>query len=331
MIYTNLYRGGARYIMKCRNKRISLIIIVILLIYIIPNSSNAKASGKVQLNRSNITLIVGNDYSLLLENATSKVTWKTSDKSVAMISNKGKISAKKAGTATITAKYNGKFYKCKVTVVKVYLNHKSITMNFGSKETLKLVNAKAQVAWFSSNKEIVYIKDNIVEAKSVGNATITAKCNGKAYTCKITVKSGEYKTIQEQGVYTSKDKVAKYINAYHKLPLNYITKSEAADLGWTGGSLLPYAPYRCIGGDEYIDFEDKLPNKEGRIYYECDINTLGSLSRGEERLVYSNDGLLYYTSDHYETFEQIEFGSEQMMWRNVIVGMITPITCHIIN
>ena len=76
-------------------------------------------------------------------------------------------------------------------------------------------------------------------------------------------------------------------------------------MGWSGGSLLSYAPDKSIGGDVYYNYEKNLPKKEGRIYYECDIDTLGALERGAERLVYSNDGLIYYTSDHYSSFEKL--------------------------
>lgn len=312
--------------MKFGRKKIPIVMMVILLICSINIYIDSKASGKVQLNQSKITLTVGSNYTLVLKKATSKITWKTSNKSVATISDKGKISAKKVGTATITAKSNNKIYHCKVTVVEVYLNYKNLIMNYGATKTLKLVNAPGKIAWFSSNKNVVYIKDNIVEAKSVGNATITAKCYGKSYTCKITVSSGETKEIKEDGIYTSKEKLSQYIATYNKLPSNFITKQEAIELGWTSGSLIPYAPYQCIGGDEYIDYDDKLANKEGRVYYECDINTLGALTRGKERLVYSNDGVIYYTNDHYDTFERIELTDKIMIWINpILVSSYTPI------
>lgn len=106
----------------------------------------------------------------------------------------------------------------------------------------------------------------------------------------------------ESGVYTTKDDVALYLYTYHHLPDNFITKKEAQALGWPGGSLEPYAPGKCIGGDRFGNREGLLPQADGRTYTECDINTLGADSRGAERLVFSNDGLIYYTDDHYESF-----------------------------
>ena len=105
------------------------------------------------------------------------------------------------------------------------------------------------------------------------------------------------------GVYTSKEDVALYIHTYGKLPSNFITKDEAEALGWTSGGLDKYAKGKCIGGDHFGNFEKRLPTKKGRSYTECDIDTLGKSSRGEKRIVFSNDGLIYYTEDHYETFE----------------------------
>ncbi len=108
--------------------------------------------------------------------------------------------------------------------------------------------------------------------------------------------------IDENGTYDSAKDVALYIHTYNKLPPNYITKKEAKALGWNGGSLEDYAPGKCIGGDRYGNYEGLLPEKKGRSYTECDIGTLGKSSRGAKRIVFSNDGLIYYTKDHYKTF-----------------------------
>ena len=115
--------------------------------------------------------------------------------------------------------------------------------------------------------------------------------------------------IDEDGSYTSKEDVALYIHTYGHLPENFITKKEAQALGWNGGSLEPYAPGKCIGGSRFGNYEGLLPAAEGRTYTECDIDTLGADSRGAKRIVFSNDGLVYYTGDHYESFELL-YGEE---------------------
>ena len=108
--------------------------------------------------------------------------------------------------------------------------------------------------------------------------------------------------IDEDGTYTSKDDVALYLYTYGRLPGNFITKKEAQDLGWSGGSLEPYAPGKCIGGNRFGNYEGILPDAPGRVWTECDIDTLGAEKRGAKRIVFSKDGLIYYTEDHYETF-----------------------------
>ena len=113
----------------------------------------------------------------------------------------------------------------------------------------------------------------------------------------------------ENGSYTSRDDVALYIHTYGHLPQNFITKKEARELGWSGGSVEDYAPGKCIGGDHFGNYEGLLPDKPGRSYTECDIDTLGKSGRGARRIIFSNDGLIYYTEDHYESFTLL-YGEE---------------------
>ena len=115
--------------------------------------------------------------------------------------------------------------------------------------------------------------------------------------------------LDKNGSYTSKDDVALYLHQYGHLPPNFITKKEAQSLGWSGGSLEPFAPGKCIGGSQFGNYEGLLPKAPGRYYTECDINTLGKSKRGAERIVFSNDGLIFYTGDHYESFELL-YGEE---------------------
>ena len=108
-------------------------------------------------------------------------------------------------------------------------------------------------------------------------------------------------SLDPYGSYTSKEDVALYIHLYGELPLNFMTKKHARALGWESGSLEPVAPGMCIGGDYFGNYEGLLP--EDREYTECDIDTLGKSSRGAKRIVFSDDGLIYYTEDHYKSFE----------------------------
>ena len=102
--------------------------------------------------------------------------------------------------------------------------------------------------------------------------------------------------------YDDKDSVALYLHLFGELPPHYITKKEAQKLGWSGGEVEDFRKGAAIGGDYFGNYEGLLPKKKGRSYYECDIGTVGKRSRGAKRIIYSNDGLIYYTDDHYESF-----------------------------
>ena len=128
--------------------------------------------------------------------------------------------------------------------------------------------------------------------------TTEAKTSTKADTT-------QQEKISEDGTYTKKEDVALYLHTYGHLPDNFITKNEARNLGWEGGSVERYAPGKAIGGDYYGNYEGTLPQKKGLKYYECDIDTLGKSSRGAKRIIFSNQGDVYYTSDHYETFTKL--------------------------
>ena len=111
-------------------------------------------------------------------------------------------------------------------------------------------------------------------------------------------------TVTEDGQYCTVDEVAAYIKEFHKLPSNYITKKEAQALGWHGGPLKNYAPGKSIGGDVFGNRQHVLPDSKDK-YIECDINANGT-SRGAERIVYNTgDFSVYYTDDHYNTFEEV--------------------------
>lgn len=153
------------------------------------------------------------------------------------------------------------------------------------KQALSSLNADTNNATDSSSVESV---SNNTDSKTVTNGTIT---------------------VSEDGVYDSKEEVAFYIYSFNKLPSNYITKAEAKKLGWSGGSVEKYAANCCIGGSTFSNNEGLLPSKASRSYKECDIDTLGKSNRGAKRIVYSNDGLIYYTEDHYESFELL-YGEE---------------------
>ncbi len=263
------------------------------------------AAAKVKLNKKQVTMWVDDTTQLKLKNCRKKITWKSNNKAVVTVNKKGKIIARGEGTTVIIAKVGNKKYRCKVTVWNTRLSDNSIVLSYGESHVLSLLHPKADIMWTSSDSRIANIENGIVYARAVGNATITAKCCGVEYSCDVTVTSGETADVIVDGIYTSKDKLASYIHLFGKLPSNFITKEQAQGLGWNGGSLNMCAPGKCIGGNVYTNYEKTLPVQDGRVYYECDVNTLGALQRGSERIVYSNDGLIFYTADHYGTFQQL--------------------------
>ena len=117
--------------------------------------------------------------------------------------------------------------------------------------------------------------------------------------------------IDEDGYYSTPEDVALYIHTYDELPDNYLTKEEARELGWEAseGNLWEVTDEMLIGGDYFGNREGLLPEEDGRDYFEADVNYEGGY-RGAERLVYSNDGLIYYTDDHYDSFQQL-YGEDE--------------------
>ena len=98
---------------------------------------------------------------------------------------------------------------------------------------------------------------------------------------------------------TDPQQIVDYLEYFGELPENFITKNEARELGWDSryNYLGEVAPGKSIGGDRFGNYEGQLPKKKGRTWYECDANYRGR-KRGPERVLYSSDGLYYYTDDH---------------------------------
>ena len=200
-------------------KRILAVVIAVAVavsILTVPDAEVSAATGKVKsvavtnLPAKQLTLKKGKTFTLkskvtVTGKASKKVTYKTSNKKIATVNAKGKITAKKKGTAKIyvISKANKK-KKCTITVTvgtpvtKVKLNKTKSTMAVGKKQTLKatVTPKKASnkaVVWKSSNTKVATVSGKgVVKAKKAGTVTITATAkdgSGKKATCKITVKN----------------------------------------------------------------------------------------------------------------------------------------------
>ena len=174
-----------------------------------------------------------------------------------------------------------------------------------TRQEAKKESAKTESSKIESSKT-ESVKDGKNQSKdSTGKEETTTIAESEEETLQESVTEKEVQ-VEENGNYTSKEEVALYIHTYGKLPVNYITKKEAQDMGWdpSKGNLSDILPGMSIGGSAFGNYEGALPRANGRRYFECDIDYDGGY-RGAKRLVYSNDGLVFYTEDHYNTFEQI--------------------------
>ena len=119
-------------------------------------------------------------------------------------------------------------------------------------------------------------------------------------------KSQEQTEVEFELPVTDPQQIVNYLDIYGELPENFITKDEAKALGWDSryNYVGEVAPGKSIGGDRFGNYEGLLPKKKGRTWYECDANYKGK-KRGKERILFSSDGLYYYTKDHYKTFTEM--------------------------
>lgn len=163
------------------------IITLVLLICSVPVTADAATP---KLTNTKLTLYPGQKYTLSVSNAgNKKITWKSSKKSVASVGKKGVVTAKKAGSAKITAKVGKKKVTCQITVKKPSLNITSKTIYIGQNFTLNPKPATLPIKWSSSKSSVATVLSGKVTGKAAGTATITGTIYGKKYTCKVTVKS----------------------------------------------------------------------------------------------------------------------------------------------
>ena len=191
---------------------------------------------------------------------------------------------------------------CALLFVSFHLLKNKTAENIASYENLAVENAQGEQNEQSPGLVVLEPEINPEPISEIVSETVPEE--------NTQVENPPSQTIDEDGSYTTKDEVALYIHTYGHLPKNYITKKQAEAEGWTSGDAVSsFAPGKCIGGDRFGNYEGLLPKKKGRTYTECDIDAYGRKSRGSRRIVFSNDGLIYYTGDHYKSFELL-YGEE---------------------
>lgn len=144
---------------------------------------------KPKINKTSKTIVKGKTYDLKISGTSSKVTWSSSNKSVAKVSSKGKVTAVKKGTATIKAKVNGKKLYCTINVVNKGIAQSSISVYKGRTYQLTTYGI-SDIKWSTSNKTIASVNNNgVVTGNKKGTITIYAVSDNKTYACTVAVKS----------------------------------------------------------------------------------------------------------------------------------------------
>lgn len=152
------------------------------------------------------------------------------------------------------------------------------------------------------------LKDSVSSLTSSVKSDLAAASKAASGESASPAEDTDAQTIQEGSPYTTAEDVIVYLALYGALPPNYLTTAEAQALGWDGkGDLWAVKEGACIGGDDFGNLAGLLPSAEGRSWKQCDVNYAGG-ARGNERLVYSSDGLFYYSADRFSSFTEVDLG-----------------------
>lgn len=218
----------------------------------------AKAASKVTISRKSAVVLKNKTLQLKVRGTSKKVTWSSSSSSVAKVSGKGKVTAKKAGTATVTAKIGNKKYQCKVTVPD-----KTMKLCKDAKDTVKATGLNGKISWASSNKKVVSVtKAGKITAKKAGSSILTAKAGKKYYRIYLTIlnKKHSWKKVSEKKPSCTEAGVTKYRCKYCKD--TYEDKQNALGHSYTKKVIAPtcdsegYTIYTCKRNKKHTVIKD---------------------------------------------------------------------------
>lgn len=168
-----------------------------------------------------------------------------------------------------------------------------------------MMNSKIRSVMFAClgllfGMSVMYIYNNFIAEKKAENTTISDVRYGETKNTDEYNNSQNFNDITEL---TEENKVISYVKENHRIPEYYITKSEAKKQGWnpSQGNLCEVLPGKAIGGDYFGNREGRLPKDEK--YFEADVN-YSCGNRNADRIIFTKNGDVYLTKDHYRSFEK---------------------------
>lgn len=203
------------------------VLLMLALVSLMAMPTYAKKAAKPKLSATKVVLIKKDTTTLKVKNYKGSVKWKTSKKAVATVSTKGKITAKKAGKANITATCGGKKLTCKVTVEDPKMSLAKLSVEEGATATLALNGNTQKITWSSSNKSVATVANGVVTGVTAGTAKITAKVGKHKYTCTVTVTPG-FSESDYSVVYGTKETYVEF-----KFDASEVTKAQLEEEGFT--------------------------------------------------------------------------------------------------
>lgn len=201
----------------------------LVLSLLLSSSIIAVSAKKVRLNKSKVTMIKGETLSLKITGAKN-IKWKSSKKSVATVTSKGKVKAKNKGTAKITAKVGKKKYTCKVKVESPTMNKKSLYLEVGKTAILKVTGTKQKIKWSSSNISVATVTNGKVVAKSSGITTVTATISKTKYKCTVKVSESDKPNNKPENINNTEPNIEESSNATEPTQPNTEEKIDNTDV-----------------------------------------------------------------------------------------------------
>ena len=179
-------------------KRLSMLLCLVMVLSVLaPAGQIVKAA--TALNKTSIKVVVGAKEQVKVTGTSSKVTWKSADKSIATVDNKGYVKGIKQGSTKVYATVSGKKYTCTVKVESASISSKTKSVTVGESFTLKLNGTTQKISWSSSNSKVASVSSSgKVKGVAAGKATITAKVDNKKFTCTVTVEKKSGKSELEE-------------------------------------------------------------------------------------------------------------------------------------